>query len=109
MAIAATAIFGGTIVLKIVVRAKLVNAVDVDIIIKLHSCCANKFKSESTVLRQLKSHNALFVFGDTNEKGSPPENCAPDTSDAEPGVADCVERIELCGERLTLVRESWDC
>ena len=55
---AATAILGGAIVLKIVVEAELVIAVDVGVIVTLNANCAKRLETGSVVLGRIESDDA---------------------------------------------------
>ena len=94
---AVTATLGGAIVLEIVVGAGLVTAFDVGVIVTLNAGCANRFETGSAVVRRSESDDACSIVGETNKRGSPPENGAPNTTDAEPGVEECGQKIEISG------------
>ena len=106
---AATAIISGTIVFEIVVGIKLVTAVDVGVIVTLNAGCTNRLETGSIVLERLESDGARAFVGETNERGALPENGAPNTTEAELGVADCGEGIGMSGRKPALKFDSWDC
>ena len=90
-AAAAAATLGGAIVLEIVVGGGLVTAVDVGVIVTLNAGCTKRLETGSLVLERLESDDAWAFVVETNEIGAPPENGAPNTTEAEPGVAECEE------------------
>ena len=92
---AAAAILGGAIALETAVKAELVTAVDVGVIVKLNAGCANRLETGSVVLERLKFDEVWAAVGKTNEKAGPLENDAPNKAKAEPGVDKCGERIGM--------------
>ena len=108
IAAALAAILGGAIVIEIVVRAGLVTAVDVGLIVTLNAGCTNRLEIGSIVLKRLESDDAWAPVGETNERGAPPENCAPNTTEAELGVAECKEGIGMSGRKPAFELDSWD-
>ena len=106
---AATAILGGTIVLENEVRVWLVIAIDVGVIVTLNAGCTNRLETGSIVLEWLESDDAWTPVGETNERNAPPENGAPNTREAELGVAECREGIGMSGRKPALELDSWDC
>ena len=106
---AATAILGGAIVLQIVVGVGLATAVDFGVIVTLNIGCSNRLETGSAVLKRLVSDDACSIVGETNKRGAPPENVAPNTTDAKPGVEECGKRIGISGREPALELDSWDC
>ena len=74
---------------EIVVGAGLVTAVDVGVIVTLNAGCTKSLETGSIVLERLESDDAWAHVGETNERGAPQENGAPNTTEAELGVAEC--------------------
>ena len=87
-AAAAAATLGSAIVLETAVGAEVVTVAN-GIFVTLNTGCAKRFKAGCAVLERLESDDAWVPVGETNEKGAPLENGAPNTTEAEPGVAEC--------------------
>ena len=82
IAAAAVATLGGAIVPEIVVGTGLVTTVDVGVIVTLNAGCTIRLETGSIVLERLESDDAWAPVGETNERGAPPENGAPNTTKA---------------------------
>ena len=72
IAAAAAATLGGEIVPEIVVKAGLVTAVDVGVIVTLNTCCTNRLETGSIVLERIEPDDAWAPINETNERGAPP-------------------------------------
>ena len=108
-AAAAAATLGSAIVLETAVKAEVVTVADVGVIVTLNAGCVNRFESCCAVLKRLESDDAWVLVGVTNERGAPLENGAPNTTKAEPGVAECGEEIGMSGRKPAIEIDSWDC
>ena len=108
-AAAATATLGSAIVLEAAVGAEVVTVVDVGVIVTLNAGCAKRFKAGCAVLERLESDDAWVPLGETNERGAPLMNGAPNTTESEPGVAECGEGIGMSGRKRELELDSLDC
>ena len=75
----------------------LATAVDVGVIVMLTGGCAIRLEIGSAVQRRFDSDEACSLVGKTNERSAPPENGAPITAEAEPGVDECGEGIGMSG------------
>ena len=105
IAAAAAAKLGGAIVPEIVVGAGLVTAVD-GVIVMLNAGCTNRLETGSIVLERLESDDAWAPVGEKNERGAPPENGAPNSTEAKLGVAECKEGIGMSGRKPVLELDS---
>ena len=108
-AAAAAATLGSAIKLEAAMGADFVTVADVGVIVTLTAGCAKRFEAGCAVLERLESDDAWVPVGETNERGAPLENGAPNTTEAEPGVAECGEGIRMSGRKPALELDSWDC
>ena len=105
----AAATLGTAIILEAAVGAEVVTVADVGVIVTLNAGCAKRFEAGCAFLERLESDDAWVPVGETNVKGAPLENGAQNTTEAEPGVVECGEGIEMRGQKPALELDSWDC
>ena len=108
-AAAAAATLGSAIALESAVEAEVVTVADVGVIVTLNAGCAKRFEAGFAVLERLESDDAWVLVGETNERGAPLKNNAPNTTEAEPGLVECGEGIGTSGRKPEFELDSWDC
>ena len=102
----AAATLGCAIILEATMGADVVTVADVGVIVTLKAGCAKRFESGCAVLERLESDDAWVPVEETNERGAPLANGAPNTTEAEPGVAECGEGIKMSGRKPALELDS---